>query len=58
MGMIVRSVTNFGRSGLSDWLVQRMSAVVLAAYTLFMASIFVQNPDLTFSEWQAFFDVT
>lgn len=58
MGMMVRNVTNWGRSGLSDWLVQRMSAVVLAAYTIFMVSIFVQNPDLTFSEWQAFFDVT
>ena len=31
---MVRSVTSFGRSGLSDWLVQRVSGVILLAYFL------------------------
>ena len=31
---MVTSVTNLGRSGLFDWLVQRFSAVILGAYML------------------------
>jgi len=33
---MVKAVTSFGRSGLSDWLVQRVSAVVLLAYVVFL----------------------
>ncbi|MGB0744865.1 MAG: succinate dehydrogenase, hydrophobic membrane anchor protein, partial [Opitutales bacterium] len=29
---MVTAVTSFARSGLADWLVQRISAVILAAY--------------------------
>ena len=32
---MVTNVTNFSRSGLFDWMAQRVSAVVLAAYALF-----------------------
>jgi succinate dehydrogenase / fumarate reductase membrane anchor subunit len=50
---MVTSVTSFGRSGLSDWLLQRVSAVVLAAYTLFLAGYFLLNQDLTYVDWVA-----
>ena len=33
---MVTNITNLGRSGLSDWLIQRISAVILAVYALFM----------------------
>ncbi len=33
---MVTSVTNFGRSGVYDWLVQRVSALVWLAYVLFL----------------------
>ena len=33
---MVTAVTSFGRSGVSDWLVQRVSAVILLAYFLFI----------------------
>ena len=33
---MVTQVTNLGRSGLYDWLMQRASAVVLLAYTVFL----------------------
>lgn len=52
MGMIT-SVTSFGRSGLSDWLLQRVTAVVLAAYTLFIVGYLVLNPDLQYADWVA-----
>ena len=31
---MVKAVTSFGRSGLSDWLVQRVSGVILLAFAL------------------------
>ena len=33
---MVTSVTNLSRSGLYDWMAQRVSAVVLAAYFIFL----------------------
>jgi succinate dehydrogenase / fumarate reductase membrane anchor subunit len=54
---MVRSVTNFSRNGLSDWLVQRVSAVLLALYTLFMVGVFLANPDLGYDEWQQLFSL-
>ena len=48
---MVTNVTSFGRSGLSDWLMQRVTAVILAAYTVFLVVYLVCNPDLTYSQW-------
>ncbi len=53
---MVTAVTSFGRSGLYDWLIQRVSAVVLAAYTIFMVVYLVANPGLTFDQWSGLFD--
>jgi succinate dehydrogenase / fumarate reductase, membrane anchor subunit len=52
---MVTSVTNFGRSGLYDWLVQRIGGAVMAAYTVFLTVYFVLHPDLTFEQWQHLF---
>ncbi len=46
------------RSGVSDWLVQRVSAIVLAAYTLCILGYVLINPDLTYAQWSAFFQST
>lgn len=54
---MVTSVTNFGRSGLSDWLVQRVTGVILLAYTLFIAVVLLMfSPD--FAAWTALFEQT
>lgn len=50
------SITSFGRSGLSDWLLQRVTAVVLTAYTLFMAVYLFSNPNLQYEQWVALND--
>jgi succinate dehydrogenase / fumarate reductase membrane anchor subunit len=55
---MVTSVTNFGRSGLSDWLVQRVSAVILLAYTVFLAWYLVTTPELDYPQWKALFAQT
>lgn len=54
---MVTAVTSLGRSGLSDWLVQRVTGVILLAYVIFLASvIFCSSPG--YSEWKALFDQT
>ncbi len=55
---MVTAVTSFGRSGLSDWLVQRVSAVILGIYILFMVAYLLLNPDIEFAQWQALFNNT
>jgi len=49
----VGMVTSLGRSGVSDWLIQRVSAVILLAYVLFLVSVFVCHPDMDFFQWKA-----
>lgn len=57
MGMAVNSVTNLGRSGVYDWMVQRVSAYVLALYTIFLLGfIIITRPD--YVEWAALFSQT
>lgn len=55
---MVKTVTSFGRSGLYDWLIQRVSAVVLAAYSVFMVLYFLDTPGLTYEQWSALFENT
>jgi succinate dehydrogenase / fumarate reductase membrane anchor subunit len=53
---MVTTVSNLGRSGLFDWVVQRVSALVLAAYTIFIVAFIVGNHPLDFATWRALFD--
>ncbi|MCY1263511.1 succinate dehydrogenase, hydrophobic membrane anchor protein [Pseudomonas jinjuensis] len=52
---MVTNVTNFSRSGLYDWMAQRVSAVVLAAYVLFLLGYLVAHPDISYEEWHGLF---
>ncbi len=52
---MVTSVTSFGRSGLYDWLIQRVGAVVMAAYTVFLTGYLISHPELTYEQWHALF---
>jgi succinate dehydrogenase / fumarate reductase membrane anchor subunit len=53
---MVRAVTSFGRSGLSDWLLQRVSAVILLAYFIFIGAILLGGID--YVSWKAMFEQT
>ena len=55
---MVTAVTNFGRSGLSDWLLQRVTAVVLLAYTLFIGGYIFFGPAIDYATWKALFAAT
>lgn len=52
---MVTNVTNLSRSGLYDWMAQRVSAVLLAAYTIFLLGYVILNPGLTYEDWTALF---
>ena len=55
---MVTAVTSFGRSGLSDWLVQRVTAVILLAYTLFLFGFVFCGPAIDYAAWKALFSAT
>ncbi len=55
---MVTNVTNFGRSGLSDWLMQRVTALIMLAYTLFLLGFFLTSSNLDYETWSSLFEGT
>lgn len=55
---MVSKTTNFGRNGVFDWVIQRVTAVVLALYTLFLTGFVLFSPDLDYQSWAALFDAS
>ncbi len=53
---MVTSVTSFSRSGLSDWLIQRVTSLVLLAYFVVIAYQLLGSVDYT--SWRLLFDQT
>lgn len=53
---MVTQVTNFGRSGLYDWLIQRASAVIMAAYTVFIVAFIFSQSELSYEAWSGLHD--
>ncbi|MEW5249587.1 succinate dehydrogenase, hydrophobic membrane anchor protein [Microbulbifer sp. 2201CG32-9] len=52
---MVTTVTSFGRSGTFDWLYQRVTAVVLVAYTLFIVGFIALSDGFGYGSWSALF---
>ena len=52
---MVTNVTSLGRSGLYDWMIQRATAIILAAYVVFIVGFFIVTPDVTYETWKGFF---
>ena len=55
---MVTNITSFSRSGLSDWLMQRVSAVVMALYAVFLVAYLLFNPGLDYYAWSGLFSQT
>jgi len=55
---MVTNATSLTRSGLSDFIVQRVSAVVLGLYTLCVLGFFLANPGMTHERLIAYFGST
>ncbi len=55
---MVTQVTSFSRNGVSDWLVQRVSAVILAAYTVVVVGYVLLVPEMSWFVWSGLFSQT
>ena len=55
---MVTQVTSLSRNGVSDWVIQRVSALVLATYTLWVFGFVVLNPGMDFATWSGLFNNT
>ena len=53
---MVTAVTSMGRSGLYDWLMQRVTAVILLAYFLLVGCVLVCGVD--YASWKALYSQT
>ena len=49
--MVVKS----SHTGLRDWLVQRITAIIIGIYALFLLSFILINQPLYFAQWQSLF---
>lgn len=56
--VMVTNVSSLGRSGLHDWVIQRLSALVLGAYALCILGSLVLNPDMDYQQWSAIYAST
>lgn len=52
---MVTAATSFSRNGVADWIIQRFTALILAAYTLFIVVVIATTPELNFNEWHNLF---
>ena len=56
---MVTNLLSYRRSGVADWIIQRFSALILAAYTIVIVVWLVVNGmELTFAQWQGFIGQT
>lgn len=54
----MKSATGLTGSGSRDWVVQRISAVVLAAYTVVVLGWIILNPAFGYEQWYGFMMTT
>jgi succinate dehydrogenase / fumarate reductase, membrane anchor subunit len=54
---VVRREVVGAHYGLFDWLVQRLSAVVMVAYTLLLLLVLARMPQLDYPHWKALWNV-
>ena len=55
---MVTNIYNLVRSGLSSWLIQRLSALILGVYTICIMGIFIIHPEMDFQTWVGIFEST
>ena len=53
---MVTAITTMGRSGLSDWLMQRVTAVILLAYVLVVGWVLIGGVD--YASWKDLYSQT
>ncbi len=57
-GVVMKSATSFSRSGVSDWILQRVSAVILAAFFVVIIGWLICAGEVTYTAWHDFMTST
>lgn len=52
---MVKSVLGVHHQGLRDWMIQRVSAIFMAVYSIALILYIVCHPGLSFAEWHSLF---
>ena len=52
---MVKSVLGVNHQGFRDWLIQRVSAILMAIYSIGMVIFFALHPDVTYTDWYNLF---
>lgn len=55
---MVTNVSSLGSNGVYDWLVQRVSAVILLAWIFCVGGSVLFSPDMSYETWRGLFDTT
>lgn len=55
---MVKSVLAVNHQGLRDWIVQRVSALIMAAYSIPLIIYLISHASLTYAEWHYLFSLT
>jgi succinate dehydrogenase / fumarate reductase, membrane anchor subunit len=52
---MVKSVLGVNHRGLTDWWIQRVSALLLAVYIIVLSAYIIMHPDISYAEWHSLF---
>lgn len=52
---MVKTVASVSHQGLRYFIIQRISAILMAIYSIFLVGYFLFHPDLSFAEWHSLF---
>ncbi|MCW5590168.1 MAG: succinate dehydrogenase, hydrophobic membrane anchor protein [Legionellales bacterium] len=52
------SVTSLTRNGMRDWIIQRVTAIILALYVIYFFAYFITHPHVDYSQWHSLFQCT
>ena len=56
--MVERQLTAVAHYGWRDWLLQRVTAVVMLVYTLFLLAVLVSLPRIDYDHWRSLWDLS
>ncbi len=55
---MVTQATSLSRNGVSDWIIQRVTAYILTSYTVVLTGYVLMQEQLTHEVWRGLFDTT
>jgi succinate dehydrogenase membrane anchor subunit len=54
MAMVANIMSLTGK-GLRDWMIQRVTAVIIGLYFVFILGFIILHPDISYGQWKGFF---